>query len=549
VSKVDEKAAGSIPAPASNQNPVLLESDVSLSNSLIWRLQREFYVQRGLKAWTEDLVPNFITNNPFIAEIYARVVFGFLTDCDNVVRTESRPLSALHPLRILELGAGPGKFSFLFLRHLTALMRAKGIALETVRYRMTDCAENLIQAWRSNRYLAEFVACGMLEFELLQAGEGIESSLIDGHTAEASAPTYGPLVLIANYVFDSLPHDAFVIQSGQILEALVTTTGPGGSTGDSGPEPLSRLRLSFKNAGVPSHRYADQSWNDILETYRGRLSVATVLFPGAVLKTLQEISRCSDGRMLVLAADKGFVHEEDLALCQGPPALEFHGGNCFSQDVNFDAIGKYFQIIGGEALLPSKHSSNLNICAFLQSKPDDQFSETRAAYQDAQAAFGPDDLFTLFAWLNAHMEEMSVPQILAALRLGHWDPITLVRLFPVLARQLQAASRERIDLRDAVMCTWDNHYPVHPGENIIAFYCGVILLELRFYEDALSMFKTSQQIFGGSAATSYNLGLCSLGLGRASEALAFMVEACNLDPAFEPARISRRRLEQENARG
>ncbi|HYL95510.1 MAG TPA: hypothetical protein VET69_06865, partial [Terriglobales bacterium] len=71
-------------------------------------------------------------------------------------------------------------------------------------------------------------------------------------------------------------------------------------------------------------------------------------------------------------------------------------------------------------------------------------------------------------------------------------------------------------------------------------------LELRFYEDALAMFKASQQIFGGSAATSYNLGLCSLGLGRSSEALAFMVEACGLDPTFEPARLSRRKLEQEN---
>ncbi len=82
VSKVDENApAGSSPASALNQKPALLESDVSLSNSLIWRKQREFYVQRGLKAWTEDLVPNFITNNPFIAEIYARVVFGFLSDC------------------------------------------------------------------------------------------------------------------------------------------------------------------------------------------------------------------------------------------------------------------------------------------------------------------------------------------------------------------------------------------------------------------------------------------------------------------------------------
>jgi tetratricopeptide (TPR) repeat protein len=251
--------------------------------------------------------------------------------------------------------------------------------------------------------------------------------------------------------------------------------------------------------------------------------------------------------MLVLAADKGFVHEEDLPLTQGPPVIEFHGEHCFSQTVNFDAVGKYFRSIGGDALLPTKRSSNLNICAFPQGSTGDQFPGTKAAHQDMQAAFGPEDLFTLLAWLNAHMEEMTVPQILAVLRLCHWDPVALVRLFPVLARQLRTVSRERSDLHGAVMSTWANHYPIHPSENIIAFYCGVILLELRFYEEALAMFQASQQIFGGSATTSYNLGLCALGLGRASEALAFMVEACELDPAFEPARLSRLKLEKENA--
>ncbi len=548
MSKVDEKSpAGSIPASALNQKPALLESDVALSNSLIWRKQREFYVQRGLKAWTEDLVPNFITNNPFIAEIDARIVFGFLSDC-LVGRKESPPLSAQYPLRILELGAGPGKFSFLFLRHLTVLMRANGIALNTVRYCMTDCSENLIQAWRTNRYLAEFVECGMLEFEFLQVGDEIKSGFISGQAAETSASTSGPLVLIANYVFDSLPQDAFVIQEGKLFEAMVTTMSPGGSAAGEGTEALSRLQLSYKNAGVPANRYPMQSWNDILEAYRSRLSAATVLFPCATLKVLQEISRSTDGRMLVLAADKGFVHEEDLPLAQGLPVIEFHGESCFSQTVNFDAIGKYFRLLGGDALLPAKHSSNLNICAFLQSSTGDQFSASRAAYRNAEAAFGPDDLFTLLAWLNAHMEEISVPQILAVLRLSHWDPVALVRLFPVLARQLRTVSRERSDLRDAVMSTWANHYPIHPSENVIAFYCGVVLLELRFYEDALAMFKASQQIFGGSATTSYNLGLCALGLGRPSEALALMQEACELDPTFEPARLSRLKLEQENAR-
>ena len=75
---------------ALRQNPVLLEENVPLSCSLIWRRQREFYTQRGAKAWTDDRVPSFITNNPFIAEIYARIVAGFVAETRVVLEAATR---------------------------------------------------------------------------------------------------------------------------------------------------------------------------------------------------------------------------------------------------------------------------------------------------------------------------------------------------------------------------------------------------------------------------------------------------------------------------
>ncbi len=424
-------------------------------------------------------------------------------------------------------------------------MQANNVAPCTVRYCMTDSSESLIQTWRNNSYLAEFMESGVLQFEMLQAGEENKSRFLAGHDAGA-APKQGPLVLIANYVFDSLPQDAFVIKDGQVFETLVTTQSKTDTRTEDRAETLSDLQLSYKNVPLPLGRYPDQSWNTILEQYRGSLSAATVPFPTQALKTLQQISKFTDGRMLVLAADKGFAYEDQLLLSQGDPALEFHSANCFSQMVNFDAVGKYFKSIGGEALLPDKHFSGLNICAFLQGRPDDRYPATAAAYREAQQAFGPDDLFTLLSWLNAHMEEMSVPQILSALRLTRWDTTALMRLFPVLARQLRNVTWERNDLREAVMHTWANHFPIAPGDNMLAFQCGVILLELRFFDDAAAMFHTSQKMLGPSASTSYNLGLCALGLERPSEALALMVEACDLDPQFEPAKLTRRKLEKGN---
>ncbi|HET8888251.1 MAG TPA: SAM-dependent methyltransferase [Candidatus Angelobacter sp.] len=522
----------------------ILETDVPLSQSLIWRLQSDFYVQRGLKAWTEDMVPSYITNNPFIAEIYAQIVAGFLLDCMNLSQKDSRPLSPENPLRILELGAGTGKFSYLFLRKLAAFLQARKIPPQIVRYSMADCSESLLAEWRGNRYLGEFVNAGILEFQLHRAEEDTPSAATNSRVADPAQQTAGPLVVIANYVFDSLPQDAFIIADGQISEAMVTT-----STNQQSPAPpLSSLQLSFKNVTVPPERYPDKSWNDILEHYRNRLPAATVLFPSAALRILQQLSQSSDGRMLVLAADKGFVREEDLALLQGPPQLEFHASsNCFSQTVNFDAITRYFYGLGGDWLLPQKHFSSLSVCAFIARHPGEEFPATRKSYEQALAGFGPDDLFALMSWLNAHLEEVSVVQALALLRLTRWDPTALLRMFPVIARQLRVVVAERHDLRQAVLNTWANHYPVSPAENLLAFNCAVILLELRFFAEALPLFKVSEQVLGRTATTSYNMGLCALGLGRPVEALAHMVDACNLDPGFEPASSSRARLEKETA--
>jgi hypothetical protein len=542
-----EASSGELPR---KPEPRLLETGVPLSQSVIWPLQRDFYTQRGLKAWTEDMVPNYITNNPFIAEIYAAIVAAYLADCIALGQKDLDPLSPQNPLRILELGAGTGKFAYLFLRKITALLEAWNIDPRLLRYCMTDCSEELLAEWRRNTYLAVFASAGTLEFKLLRA-EDNDVSLQENSSASAqpsqSPQAKAPLVVVANYVFDSLPQDAFVIADGQISEALVTTAA---AATQERSTPLSSLQLSFNNVPMAPDRYADKSWNAILEHYRSHLPAATVLFPAAALGLLQQLSRSSDGRMLVLAADKGFTREEDLSLVQGPPAMEFHAGShCFSQQVNLDALAKYFCGVGGDALLPPKHFSSLSICAFLQRRPGDEFPATRKAYEGALVGFGPDDLFALMSWLNAHLEEVSVLQALALLRLTRWDATALLRLFPVIARQLRMIAAERTDLRDAVLSTWANHYPVSAGENVLAFNCGVILLELRFFADALAMFKASEQALGHSAATSYNLGLCALGLGRSADALDYMVDACNLDPTFEPARNSRLKLEQDKLHG
>src|SRR5262249_9607503 len=154
-----------------------------------------------------------------------------------------------------------------------------------------------------------------------------------------------------------------------------------------------------------------------------------------------------------------------------PPSLEFHSDNCFSQTVNFDAIAKWTASQNGRSFLPEKFGS-VRFCGFLNPIGGTSFDQTVRAFHEAREVFGPDDVFTLLAWLNAHMEEMTVPQVLSVLRLTRWDPIALMRLFPVLSRLLASAGPHRDDLHVAVQRTWQNHFPVASTDNALAFQCG-----------------------------------------------------------------------------
>jgi len=368
------------------------------------------------------------------------------------------------------------------------------------------------------------VADGTLSFELWTAGEEQKLRFLEGEAA--------PLVVIANYVFDSLPQDVFVVEGGRLFEALVTTSSPGHQATPS------QFKLDFRNVEKPA---GGGEWEEVLQSYRQAFSAVTFTFPTQALHMIDGLRERSDGNVFFLTADKGVTSEDELARSQAPAALEFHSTHCFSQMVNFDAIARYFRRIGGKALLPEKHST-LRMCAFVHGT-ERSFPEAERAYDEAELAFGPDDLFTLFAWLNAHMEEMTVLQILAALRLTRWDPTAFMRLFPVLSRQLSAAGAQRGDLRTAILRTWENHYPVTAADNALAFQCGAVLLSLAFYGEAEAMFRVSQRVLGPSAATSFNLGLCAQGLHRDAEALALMREACALDPDFELARAACRKLE------
>jgi hypothetical protein len=198
-------------APLSDSPGHVLEAGKRLSESLLWRLQKSFFAVTGATAWSRGIVPHYVTSNGWIAGAYARVVLGWLRDV-----TAAGLLDPGHPVYLLELGCGSGRFGYHFLARLLDLLGRSSLRGVTLRYVLTDFTESNLAPLRSHPALQPWIEEGILDFAGFDATGGEEIRLERSGTVLGAGtlvnPLVNPLVVIANYVFDGVPQDAFAIR-------------------------------------------------------------------------------------------------------------------------------------------------------------------------------------------------------------------------------------------------------------------------------------------------------------------------------------------------
>lgn len=529
-----------LPPRAATTKSAPLEQGVRLSRSMIWTLQRSFYERHGVEAWRSEGIPFHITSNTFIAQAYARVVLGWLRDCLH----DNSPFDPAEPITLVELGAGHGRFGYLFLKKLLRLLEGAGLPDVRIQYVMTDLAERNVELWRGNPRLQPFLDSGLLDLACFDASRDTELRLAVSGRVLTPGAVANPMVMIANYLFDSIPQDAFWIEDGRLYESLITVTPRRREADPSDPDLLSRVDLSFHyNPAAPGY-YGDPDLDGLLEDSTQRLPATAFLFPVAALQCIQTFRALSGDRLLLLSADKGYHRDEELVLGHGAPCITRHGRGSFSMMVDYRILGESFERWGGEALQPSHRHESLLVAAFLLGRPANGHRETRQAYQAAVEDFGPDDFFTLAPALDLSRDPLSLEQALAYLRLSAWDHRLLWRQIPFYksccAELTESRKRE---LCAAVRQVWDCYFPLGEDEEDLGFALGVLFLEMKLYRDALDFFAESVRFYGLEPGTAYNMGLCHYGLREMEAAARYVEQALELDPELDSARLLRIRLQ------
>jgi hypothetical protein len=506
----------------------VLELAMPLARSMVWQIQRTFYADQGIAAWSHSGVPQSITTSPIIARAYARIVLGFLRDLRS-------SLDPVQPVYVVELGAGSGRFAFRFLKALTALLEETRGMHQRFVYVMTDASASVVEYWRDNPRLHPFVAAGVLDFAHFDLLEPAPLELLNTGVTLRVGAVANPVVVIANYIFDSIPQDAYSIKDGQLFANLVTVSASTPVLDLTASDAKVRIAVGFTQDPNPTDVDAeiDPVLREILREYRARLDDTTVLIPRAAMACVRFFKQIARDRLLCLISDFGHAREDELH-GHGPPGFGVGGGIWLA--VNFHALGEFARGLGGYGRHPRNRHIRLNTSMLLfHPRPDVTFVETELAYADVIEQHGPDALSLLTRAVGEHAVPLSFEGVLALLNTAGWDGDYVMRCVPALLDALpKAEERLRQEVLRGIQVAWELYYPIGESDDL-AFALGALSFTLERYADALEFFEVSLRQFGDDPRTTLNLALCLYHLQRLPEALTWLDRTLELDPAHEVA--------------
>ncbi|AGF57693.1 tetratricopeptide (TPR) repeat protein [Clostridium saccharoperbutylacetonicum] len=513
-------------AKVNESSGTILEAEKRLSESMIWKLQSDFFANQGPEAWIKGIVPQYITTNPYIANQYAKTVFGYLRD---YAAREDMDKNAV--IYIMELAAGVGRFTYTFLKRFLQLIENSSLKNIKFKYLVTDFAERNIEYWQNHSFLKPYFESGILDCATFDISKDEEIKLRYSGEVLSSGKMKNPLILFANYTFDSLPQDTFYVNEGEIFEGLISITSQGENNDPNDKSILAGLDYYYTDKKIEDmNYYEDKILNDVLKHYKKSLEDTAFYMPIIGLRCITRLRKLFNDDVILISADKGYKNEEVMNK-NYHPYLSKHG--CVSMTVNFHALELYFKGLGGKAIHSIYDHESINVSLFMLSQSNHDLIETSMAYNEVIETIGPDDFYNMKKAIMPLSSSLTTKELLTFLRFTIWDSRTLLELYNILLERIPSEEDfPKDELITAINKAWEYYFPIGE-EGDLGYYFGSILGYLGQDEDALRFFESSLEFYGECPETNYEIALCYYNLQQVDKALEYAEKALNIDPDFE----------------
>lgn len=500
-----------------------VESSTPFAESIIWQLNRDYYNDAGIAAWSEGIVPHQMTSNAQVGKTYAALIFGFLKD----LAAKGQKKETVY---LLELGAGHGRLAFHILKHLEKLIQLQNLDLPPYCYVLSDIvAENLAFFYEHPQFQS-YLEKGILEVAYFDAINSTEIYLQYAKKTISPQDLQQPLLAIANYFFDSLPTDLFLVKNKTISSCSVTLQSTEDPKTTNAKTLLKNLKANYQRQLLTAPFYKETALNDILEYYKRSFQETYIFFPNKAFECLENLRKLSRKGLAVITMDKGFCEARDLAR-KGEPEIIIHGS--FSIWVNYHALGAFCHKQGGKVLYPSAADFYLQVGCLLFLPDSASYTQTNAAYEQHINDFGPDD-FNGIKRLTYHtIAQLNLQEIIALIRLSSYDSTFFINVLPRLKQLVKRISmKERERFAETMHHTWDMYFYINEPFDL-AYELGGLFYDLGFYTEALLYFEHSNTLFGKKADNYYNQALCYYQLREDELFVKFVKEAKLIFPTYE----------------
>lgn len=492
-----------------NEPSIFLEENKRLSESALWRMQREYFDKESINAWVNQ-VPFYITSNPFIAHCYAQLVLNFVLDW-----TQKYPDSKQHTFYILELGTGSGRFSFFVIKTLMELLSTLNLMGIRICYVMSDVTRNNINYYEKHPALLPYIEKGLIDFAIYNMEVDKPITLLRQRIHLDAKTLQNPLIVFANYIFDTISHDAFTVHDKKLYELLISLKTEASNLKDNRPINLDKMETVYHIREIKPDYYADPVLNQALEEYKKNLHESSFLFPIGSINAIKYLKKISNNKLFLISSDKGYSTIKSLDY-HGHPSLSFHGS--FSLMVNFHALGHYFNNTGGDFFMQTSRKG-IKTSVFCDGFKLAELPHTQLAIQQYVEGFSPADYFTLHRRVSDSFQECDLDTIASHMHLTRWDPHMYLKIKGRIISLLNEADSDTVEFMSANMRKLAANFYHLPQTECVLFEIGVFFHAIKKYQEALDYYQQSQPFIGEQFSLHYNIALCQHQLGKNAEAL------------------------------
>jgi SAM-dependent MidA family methyltransferase len=498
----------------------------SLSNSILWERMHEYYAQLGTEVWEEEVVPQQITNNTYLANIYAKLIVAQMQD---YILAHGQPDEG-SPFYILEIGAGHGRLSFYLLENLREAFESFEWPKKWLKFIMTDISLKSLETWQSHHALKPFMDEGWLDIAVYNASEDTEIKLaLSGHQIKENSIDK-PLFVICNYIFDTLSQDAFQIINHRLHEVeLVIKNQSKIEKGDL-KDYFKDAQYEFVRHPINANYYSDSPiLNTLLRDYESESENMAFLLPLGAFQCIENLKRFAKGPLMLLVSDKG-ITDKDLFEESEDPDISFHGS--VSMMVNFDALRRYTELCGGNCLLMGDRGADFQVANFIF-QTDYKIPNTTYAFANSLSCFSPQDLFDICYIDDEPISNFkSVESIINILNLAEWDPTIFYDYHELMIEKLEKDDFTfgvQHSILNGLDRAWRYFFKLEKSQDL-PFAIGSILYNLGFNEKAVTFYNYSLEFFGKDKDTYFNLALAYQALENYEKAQEMISESLKISP-------------------